>query len=513
MAGNGGDGIELGYEVSRTVPFPNLADVSGVSRVGPPVEQGLEAVHFDTSALDLARHGVTLLRRAGGEDAGWQLALPADGDGGTDVRWPLTEADQVPDQVPEALLGLVRALVRDRPVGPVARIRTRRREYPLLGSEDRTLAWVCDDEVEAEVLDRSGAAEQWREWRIRAAEADGALLDGVATRLAEAGAAPGAARSELSRVLGDTVPHRRDRPSRIELARGTVGQLFAAVLAEQVARLHRRDVSFRRERPGSVHKLRICTRRLRSALRTYRPILDRVAVDSLCEELRWLGESLGRARDAEVQREHLLAVLASEPTELVLGPVAARIDRELRAAYRAGVEHGKEALETDRYFRLLEALDELVGSPPFTARADRTAREAVPRLLRRDLRKVEGEVERLRRAQDDRDRDEALHSVRKKAKRLRYAAESAEPVLGPGATRLARRAKRVHEVLGVHQDSVVTRRLLREYGVRAHLDGDNGFTFGRLHGLEQSRGERAQRDLRSAVKRLTSKKARRWVSG
>ena len=51
-------------------------------------------------------------------------------------------------------------------------------------------------------------------------------------------------------------------------------------------------------------------------------------------------------------------------------------------------------------------------------------------------------------------------------------------------------------MLGEHQDSVVAREALRELGVRMHLDGDNAFTIGRLHALEQTRGEKATDGVR-----------------
>ena len=82
--------------------------------------------------------------------------------------------------------------------------------------------------------------------------------------------------------------------------------------------------------------------------------------------------------------------------------------------------------------------------------------------------------------------DRALHEVRKAAKRLRYSAETAVPVLGAGAEGLSVRAKAVQQVLGEHQDTVVARQVLRDLGVRAHLAGENGFTFGRLHALEEA---------------------------
>jgi hypothetical protein len=71
-------------------------------------------------------------------------------------------------------------------------------------------------------------------------------------------------------------------------------------------------------------------------------------------------------------------------------------------------------------------------------------------------------------------------------------------VLGKKGARLARRAKRVQVALGLHQDTVVARAWLRDAGMRAHLDGDNAFTYGRLHALEQARSAAAVADFRFA---------------
>jgi CHAD domain-containing protein len=91
---------------------------------------------------------------------------------------------------------------------------------------------------------------------------------------------------------------------------------------------------------------------------------------------------------------------------------------------------------------------------------------------------------------DSPDAETALHEVRKSAKRLRYDAESAAPIFGKRATKLARAAEEIQEILGDHQDSVVTRALLRE--LAAGHRGKSAFTFGRLHALEQAAGDDAR---------------------
>jgi CHAD domain-containing protein len=94
---------------------------------------------------------------------------------------------------------------------------------------------------------------------------------------------------------------------------------------------------------------------------------------------------------------------------------------------------------------------------------------------------------------------------------MRYAAESAVPVFGRRAKKLAAAAKQVQQALGEHQDTVMARQTLREYGVRAHTNGENGFTFGRLHALEQTRADEAERDFEAAWKDFPSKDLRGWI--
>jgi CHAD domain-containing protein len=254
--------------------------------------------------------------------------------------------------------------------------------------------------------------------------------------------------------------------------------------------------------------MRIAARSIRSALTTYAPLLDSEATDAVRDELRWLGQVLSEARDAQVLRERLVALLADEPDELVLGPVASLIDDDLRRNECAGNEQARAALDSPRYYRLLDALDGLIESPPLTADADEPAREVLPRLLQRDAKRLRRAVRAASGIEPGTPRDLALHEVRKKAKRLRYAAESTVPVLGKRAKKLASAAKRVQCALGEHQDSVMARRVLREQGARAHVAGRNGFTFGRMHALEEARADPAVRDFEAAWGELRTRKLR-----
>lgn len=508
MASESWEEVERTYDVSEATVLPALTELPGVARAGQPVELHLEATYFDTADLALARHGITLRRRTGGDDEGWHLKLPSGQDTRTELRRPLGRSVRT---VPASLLQPVRALVRDRPVVPVARVCTRRREQVLWGEGEVVLARLCDDQVSAERLREPRAASGWREWEVELVEGNADLLDLVEGRLGEAGAEPAPGATKLARALGDALPEPEPEPTGEELRGACTGDALHHWLAGQLAALVEQDRRLRTGDPASIHKMRIAARRLRSALRTFGPVLDRHVVDPVAEDLRWLGQNLSPARDAQVLRERLLQLVADQPAELVLGPVATAIRDDLRAAEERGREEALRALSDGRYLRLLDALDELVRCPPLGPDASAPAREELPRLLQRDAKKLRRAVADVDAAGTADERDAALHEARKKAKRLRYAAEAAAPVLGDRAVELAERAEEVQDALGVHQDSVMSRRVLRELGAREHVAGRNGFTFGRLHAVEEARGASTVSDFETAWERLPTRGLRRWL--
>lgn len=292
----------------------------------------------------------------------------------------------------------------------------------------------------------------------------------------------------------------------------SVGEFFLLRVRQQVVVLREQEPRVRRDEDDSVHKMRIAVRRLRSALSTYRPVLTPGATDALRGELRWLGVELSAARDAEVMRARLEDLVKEQPVELVMGPVAKRVDTEMSARYQAGRERALGSLDSPRYAELLSAVDALVAAPPFDERAAGTAHDELPRLLARELRRVERRADAAGRVTDPGLRGEALHETRKAAKRLRYAAESAVPAFGRRAQKLGKRAKRVQDVLGEHQDTVVARSTLRELGAMAYLEHENGFTFGRLHALEESRAGQLVVEYAEVVTRLPSRgQVKRWA--
>jgi CHAD domain/CYTH domain len=98
-----------------------------------------------------------------------------------------------------------------------------------------------------------------------------------------------------------------------------------------------------------------------------------------------------------------------------------------------------------------------------------------------------------------------LHGARKAAKRARYAAEAAQAVLGSkGASRQAKRYQQMQDLLGEHQDSLVSAEFLRRIRAKvAATPGENGFTFGMLYEQEVQNAITARADARRAARRYT----------
>ena len=289
------------------------------------------------------------------------------------------------------------------------------------------------------------------------------------------------------------------------------GEVVVASLGEQLAALQRADLMVRTDVADGVHQVRVAARRLRSILAAYRPVLDRTSTDAVRDELQWLGQELSGTRDAEVSLEHLRELVAAQPVEFVLGPVAARLQQAELQGGSAGTDHAVAALSTPRYLTLLDTLHSLVAQPPLAQRATEPAADVLADVLRhtvKRLRKLVGTAEDAEFAEPEGAGQEAvaspyelaLHEVRKAGKRVRYTAEVAAPVLDgtrkDGAVMgVVDAVKQLQDVLGDRQDTVVTRELCRTLGLAAFAAGENAWTFGRLHALEEARAVQAERDF------------------
>jgi CHAD domain-containing protein len=285
--------------------------------------------------------------------------------------------------------------------------------------------------------------------------------------------------------------------------KATAGEVVTASFRAQTDRLRAAELAVRTGEPDGVHDMRVAVTRMRAVSRTFRKVLGPSA-RRLRSELAWLADVLGQARDTEVLGRRLAAEIAATPTELVLGPVPAELDRYLArdaANTRAAV---LTAIDTPRYGDLLVLLDTIAPA------ADEAAIDVLPRMVRKAFQRADRMAEAAEQATGAA-RDDALHQVRKAVKRVRYATEAVAPVVGPKADRYRRRCRDLQRVLGDHHDTVVARRVLRGLGIQAHADRANAFTFGLLHGRLGMVAARRDREFAHLWHRIAAKKARKWM--
>jgi inorganic triphosphatase YgiF len=420
---------EQKYEVAGDVALPSFADLPRVATVSEPEQETLTAEYYDTEDLRLLKAGITLRRREGGSDEGWHLKLPdaaavtagrtAGASRRREIRLTLDQGDRDRvdrrrksggDPVPAELARLVRAHARDASLRPVARIETHRRRTTLRDAAGTSLAEIAVDEVAAQSLGASTTLSRWNELEIELTGGRPRLLRAAAGQLRRSGLRPTARAAKLERALA--VDARSPVTAAPSDGRARAGDVVSAYVGAQASRLKALDAAVRRDEPDGVHQMRVTTRRLRAALQAFPMVWPEPATAGLREELRWLGRVLGDARDAEVLEQHFQAALADLPVELVIGPAKARVTAHFAPEQAAARKAALKALDSRRYFRLLDDLDRLVDDPPPTEAATAAAVEILPQAVARAYRRTKRRMSRARRAPAGAGRDVALHEAR-----------------------------------------------------------------------------------------------------
>lgn len=517
--------IERKFVAPDGFALPDLAGIPGVASVDEPVELNLDATYYDTMSLALARHQMTLRRRRGGHDAGWHLKRPAGGDR-TELQVPATARGR---KVPAELIAAVWAVSRGDEFVPIARIRNRRLECAVRDSRGAVLALMSDDSVASESYEAAGGEPTSRQWHeIEAELVDGSreFLATLSDALVGAGARLAESPSKLAQALGDrypvtnaTVPDGDLRLAATPRPPGSWSdQTIHAYLAEHRDELMANDPLVRAGDPDGVHDMRVAIRRLRATLRTFRSMLDRRRTEPLRAELQWIGGLLGAVRDGEVMGHRLDTALAAEPPDTIVGPVATRIHERLGTSIGQARDALAAAMTSPRYAHVLDELDAVVDGELTNATGNRLRRAARKAVRRADVRLdaalelPDGPSGVAFPSSVPQSRDAALHDARKAYKRARYAAEALAPDAGASASRLAKRLRILQDILGEHQDGVVCAQLLRDYGMRAHLDGDNAFSYGLLYGRETAAAARELDDLDRARRRSRRRGVRAWLN-
>jgi CHAD domain-containing protein len=277
------------------------------------------------------------------------------------------------------------------------------------------------------------------------------------------------------------------------------------------------DPLVRRDAEDAVHQMRIAARTLRSLLHTYGDLFAPEACGRLEDGLRRLGGALGGARDAEVVRD-----MVDQRCRAVPGGIPAAVRKQLWAGMQAErrdhMARLRRRLCGGPYFALLNDLDAFVHAPPLLLAAAGPAGRVLEARVEHGLAEVMALADRAAAADEQEERIDLLHEVRKTAKRLRYAVKAVavkevEPGGGDrvqaagfalGATPSARMhlAEDVQDALGTHRDSVMFQKHVRDSARLARKAGRNTFAHGVLYGAELAVQDQSVRQAEAALERL-----------
>jgi CHAD domain-containing protein len=580
---------EVKLDIGTDWSLPDLSGVLPGVRAHPMPDLALETTYFDTADLRLARRHVTVRfrketeavprSRRGGNGPSlqgrtseeWTVKLPSTSDGAllsrTELTWqvPTTHAtaatskaaaattkaapvssrigarasDRLPRTVHPEASAFVHAIALGRPLVVVAHLVTTRQRTELRTSDGRRLAEIDHDTVNGKAFatkERPLGADRgevrFSEVEVELAEGSSLeILDAVVDRLEESGARATSGGSKLGTVLQLSPGPKAPRKRRERLLMADVlkqqGRLCLDTLLDHDPAIRSGDVD-----PEHIHRSRVATRRLRTVLRGFEPVVAATPGDAppawlaeLSEDLKWFGGVLGAARDSDVRLGSLEKDCAALP-DLDAAGGATLLDaaREQQSSNHADL---LEAMAKGRYLQLLRAL-EMLSSPTgpraaevpalFWATLSRPAATDMPSLAKRQWRATLKAVSSL----GNQPADEALHRVRISAKRLRYLAEVAAPVISRpedrrSASATARAATALQDVLGELHDAVVSEQWLRDAAshrpARAKPEAlvATGVAAGQLIAAARER-QRAQRlAWTSAWEQLDRKKLHSWT--
>lgn len=235
-----------------------------------------------------------------------------------------------------------------------------------------------------------------------------------------------------------------------DLETRTAEEVLRRALVADVQRLSDHEAAVRAARdPEAVHQARVATRRLRSQLRTFAPLLRKSVIAPMVAELEWIAAMLGTVRDLDVMAERMVATGGGEDPGVDAARLAPVLEKVAIERSEASA-HLVLAMCKKRYHRLVDDLVVLAAVPPLKrAQGRRSALEVLLPGARRRLEEVLTAAGELPVGAPD----PALHHVRILAKRARYATEIVAPLASEDVGKLARRLAKLQKTLGELNDA------------------------------------------------------------
>jgi triphosphatase len=481
--------------------------------------QRLRSVYVDTPGLALARHGMALRVRRNGErweaTAKWGGTVAGDVHERAELTTSLAGAPRMPFELPSGPLALqLTALVAGRPLRPILITDIHRRRIDVVaadgGAQPKTIAELALDRVVLRAPGKTQNRDRYYEVEVELRQGTRRNLAQIVRRLRNHCQLRPSTESKLTRGLRlfhDTPPVAA--PVRVS-SDDTVESAARKTVARHFDRLRRHDPGTRIGKdPEAVHDMRVATRRLRAALRAFKPGFRKAFRSYLREELTWLARQLGGVRDLDVQLDTLERFCND------LGDA----ERAALEPYRTHLQTGRRqhrldllsALISPRYFRLLVEIEAFTLGDARYRPHGRGAHEPVATMGRKAIRKT------FRRLLKQGDAIAAaptaadLHALRIRTKRARYLLEFLRDLIDRPGRRLIKRLVRLQDQLGAHQDAIVAVQTVRSYSESpdAPPDAELRRLLDLFTAMQLRRAEELRADFSATWRRFSQRRGRR----
>jgi triphosphatase len=431
------------------------APVIEAHAAGPARAQSLEGAYFDTREETLRRHELALrVRRADGR----LIQTLKAGGGSVRGEWESEVEGFAPDlgalkaqldgSPPDEVLDEVRA----DDLKPVFATSVQRTSRELVVPDGNgAMAWI-ELALDLGEVEAGGRRLDLAELELELKAGEPSALFRLALALQAEAPLRLETLSKAARgwMLAEDKPPPYRKAAKLELApdvqvEGAMAAIFGACLEHFEANVATaRDG---REIEG-VHQLRVALRRLRSAFSTFKAVLPAARIAAFKDEMRWVLESLGRARDLDVFREEMLApVIGQRPADQGLKGLQAALDAARTQAYGAV----REMLDAPRCSRLQLELAAWIAEAAWREGVDEPVLETQKEPLAGFARHL---LDQRFKAARKKGRDlRALapaerHKLRIALKKLRYAAEFFQGLYD------RKEAKRAQKTLSTLQDGL-----------------------------------------------------------
>jgi triphosphatase len=240
----------------------------------------------------------------------------------------------------------------------------------------------------------------------------------------------------------------------------TIAEAFQRIGRSCLMHLRANEAAVRTaQNAEGVHQFRVAIRRLRSALTAFRDLLPKGERRRIVNQMRWIAHRFGQARDWDVFNGALLREVRGRMagdramTQFASAAKAARAD-----AYAAVAE----TIASARYTESLLTLEGWWESGAWVQSLGEDRDEPALDYARRSLKKLHRRVYKLGERLDTLTEPE-LHELRKRAKKLRYAAEFFRSLFPAKAAKAYIRAlSDMQDRLGTLNDGVAARQLLAQ---------------------------------------------------